>query len=323
MPDAASILVTGSTGFVGQRLCAVLRETGLAVREAVRRAPPVAASHEAAVVGEIDERTDWRRAVENVTSVIHLAGRAHVMHDDQADPLAAYRRVNVAGTTRLAQAAAAAGVRRFVFVSSIKVNGEATTGEPFHETDVPAPLDAYGVSKHEAEEALKRIGRETGMEIVVVRPTLVYGPGVKGNFLSLLRWVRRGLPLPLGRCDNRRSLVGLDNLVDLLRRCATDARAAGHTFLAADGEDLSTPELVRRLARVLGMKPRLLPVPVSWLRLAARVAGRPGVYDRLCGSLQVDIGHAHRVLGWTPPVTVDEGLAQTARWFVGEAKSAC
>ena len=320
MSERNEILVTGSTGFVGQRLCTVLREHGLAVREAVRRSAASTYGRVLAPVGEIDERTDWRRAVEGAIGVIHLAGRAHVMREEAADPLAVYRRINVAGTARLAQQAAAAGVQRFVFASSIKVNGEATSGRVFTETDAPAPLDAYGISKHEAEAELKRIGRETGMEIVVVRPTLVYGPGVKGNFLSLLRWVRRGLPLPLARCDNRRSLVGLDNLVDLLRRCATDARAAGHTFLAGDGEDLSTPELIRRLSRALGVRARLLPVPAAWLRFAARSVGRPGIYDRLCGSLQVDIGHARQVLGWTPPVSVDEQLARTARWFEAELK---
>lgn len=316
MADARRILVTGSTGFVGRRLCSALREQGLDVREAVRRSPAVNAGLDVVAVGAIDGQTDWRRAVEETGSVIHLAGRAHVMREDEADPLAVYRRVNVAGTVRLARQAAAAGVRRFVFVSSVKVNGEATTGRPFTEADVPAPLDAYGVSKHEAEEELKDIGRESGMEIVVVRPTLVYGPDVKGNFLSLLHWLRRGLPLPLARCDNRRSFTGLTNLVDLLIQCVLHPAAANETFLAADGEDLSTPELLRRMARALGRKARLLPFPPAMLRVAAGVVGRPGVYERLCGSLRVDASKARELLGWRPPLTVDEELARTARWFL-------
>jgi len=316
MADARRILVTGSTGFVGRRLCSALREQGLDVREAVRRSPAVNAGLDVVAVGAIDGQTDWRRAVEETGSVIHLAGRAHVMREDEADPLAVYRRVNVAGTVRLALQAAAAGVRRFVFVSSVKVNGEATTGRPFTEADVPAPLDAYGVSKHEAEEELKDIGRESGMEIVVVRPTLVYGPDVKGNFLSLLHWLRRGLPLPLARCDNRRSFTGLTNLADLLIQCVLHPAAANETFLAADGEDLSTPELLRRMARALGRKARLLPFPPAMLRVAAGVVGRPGVYERLCGSLRVDASKARELLGWRPPLTVDEELARTARWFL-------
>lgn len=320
MSERSKILVTGSTGFVGRRLCTVLREHGFEVREAVRHARANVTERDVIAVGEIGNQTDWRRAAEGVTGVIHLAGRAHVMRENAADPLTVYRRVNVAGTARLAQQAAAAGVRRFVFVSSIKVNGESTRDRAFTEMDVPAPLDAYGVSKHEAEAELKRIGRETGMEVVIVRPTLVYGPGVKGNFLSMMRWVRRGLPLPLALCDNRRSLIGLDNLSDLLLRCTIDSRAAGHTFIAADGEDLSTPELIRRLAHALNVRARLFPVPAAWLRFATHTAGRPGIYERLCGSLQVDIQHARQVLGWVPPRSVDQELSRTARWFQTEMK---
>jgi nucleoside-diphosphate-sugar epimerase len=289
------------------------------VREAVRCAPTTDARREIVNVGEINGRTDWQRAIEGVNGVIHLAGRAHILREDQTDPFAAYRCVNMEGTLRLAQQAAAAGVRRLVFVSSIVVNGSRTAGRPFTELDTPHPHNPYSMTKHMAEVELRRIGQETGMEIVLVRPPLVYGPGAKGNFLTLLRWVHRGLPLPLGRCDNRRSLIGLENLVDLLWRCATDPRAAGQTFLAGDGEDLSTPDLICRLANALGVKPRLLPVPVSWLLLAARVARRPNDYERLCGSLQVDISHAQQVLGWTPPSSIEEELARTARWFEKES----
>lgn len=316
MSEVHKILVTGATGFVGQRLSRVLRENGLAVREAVRCTSATAADREIATIGEIDGQTDWRSAVEGVNCVIHLAGRAHVMHENLTDPLAVYRRVNVTGTARLARAAAVAGVQRFVFVSSIKVNGEATTNRMFTEVDVPMPLDAYGISKQEAEGELRDIGREFGMEIVVVRPPLVYGPGVKGNFLSMMRWVRSGLPLPLSRCTNRRSFVGLTNFVDLLVQCTTHRAAADETFLVADGEDLSMVVLVQRLARALGRTARLLPLPPSWLRFGARLVGREAIYERLCGSLQVDSGKARRVLGWAPPLSVDEELENTARWFL-------
>lgn len=264
--------------------------------------------------------TDWSVALAGVTEVIHLAARVHVMRESAVDPYAEFYRTNVAGTERLARQAAEAGVRRLVYVSSIKVNGERTAGQPFRPEDKPQPEDAYAQSKLEAELVLKDISRNTGIEVVVVRPPLVYGPGVKGNFLSLLRVVQRGLPLPLASCDNRRSLVGLSNLVDLLTICTTHPAAAGQVFLAADGEDLSTPELLRRVARALGRNARLLPFPPVLLRLAARIAGRTGVYERLCGSLQVDTGKTHELLGWTPPHSVDEELARTARWFLASSQ---
>jgi len=308
------ILVTGSTGFIGQRLCAVLQERGLSVREAVRNTSTVA--RDAVAVGAIDEQTNWAPALKDVSVIIHLAGRAHVMHDDSADPLAAYRRVNVAGTSRLAQMAAAAGVRRLVFVSSIKVNGEATDEQPFTEMDTPAPRDPYGISKWEAEEELKAIGRETGLEIVVVRPSLVYGSGVKGNFLSLMRLVHKGIPLPVAGCDNRRSLLGLENFVDFLATCVDHPASPGQTFVLSDGEDLSTSELIRHLASAMGRPARLFSIPPAWLQLAANLFGKSGVYQRLCGSLRVDSSHARRVLGWVPPQTVDAGLVSAVRTFL-------
>lgn len=311
------VLLTGATGFVGQRLCRVLLQRGFAVRAIVRRPDAVleAGGAQQVVVKSIETQPDWRAALRGIDTVIHLAGRAHVMREDGVDPLAGYRAVNVAGTVGLAQAAAAGGVRRLVYVSSIKVNGEATSDAPFRAGDRPAPVDAYGISKWEAEQALRQIARDPGMEVVVVRPPLVYGPGVKGNLLTLLRWIDRGLPLPLAGCHNRRSLVGLDNLVDLLLRCATEGAAAGQVFLAGDGEDMSTADLVRRMARALGRRPRLFAVPPALLKVAAWAAGQPGVYDRLCGSLQVDIGAARRLLGWTPPASIDEELARMAQWF--------
>jgi nucleoside-diphosphate-sugar epimerase len=238
--------------------------------------------------------------------------------DEQAtDPLVAFRRVNVEGTLNLARQAVAAGVRRFVFVSSIKVNGELTVkGSPFTADDAPHPVDPYGISKFEAEQGLMALGHESGMEIVIVRPVLVYGPGVKANFLRMMKWVYRGIPLPFGAIHNQRSLVALDNLVDLLATCMKHPAAAGQIFLACDGEDLSTSDLLRRLARALGSPSRLLPVPSFLLIAASVLLGRSELSQRLCGSLQADAGKVQRVLNWTPPLSVDEALKQTADYFL-------
>ena len=261
------------------------------------------------MVGQIDGHTRWQAALEGVDTVLHLAARVHVMNEKASDPLTAFRDVNTAGTLNLARQAAAAGVRRLVFLSSIKVNGEHTApGRPFTADQPAQPEDPYGQSKWEAEQGLQAVSAETGLEVVVVRPPLVYGPGVKANFLKLMNAVARGTPLPLGAVDNRRSLLALDNLTDLLLRCVEQPAAAGHTFLASDGQDLSTPDLVRALARAMGRPARLWPVPVAWLRMAGKLLGRGPQIDRLIGSLQVDIGHTRRVLGWTPRLTVEQGL---------------
>jgi UDP-glucose 4-epimerase len=232
------------------------------------------------------------------------------MQDTATDPLADFRRVNVQGTLNLARQAAATGVRRFVFISSIKVNGETTDlGYPFTADDVPAPLDdPYGVSKMEAEQGLRQIAAETGMEVVIIRPPLVYGPGVKANFAALMRAVQRGWPLPLGMVHNQRSLVGLDNLVDFIVTCITHPQAANQTFLVSDGKDLSTTELVRGMAKAAGMPARLLPVPLWVLQAGASLLGKGDAVQRLCGNLQVDISKARSLLGWVPPVSVEEGL---------------
>ena len=231
------------------------------------------------------------------------------MQDDASDPREAYRQVNVSGTLNLAHQAANAGVSRFVFVSSIKVNGEATLpGHPFSADDEPAPLDPYGVSKLEAEQGLREIESHTGMEVVIVRPPLIYGPGVKANFASMMRWVARGMPLPLGAIHNARSMVALDNLVDLLATCLKHPAAVGQTFLVSDGEDVSTTELLRRTSQAMGKKAFLLPVPASVLELGATLLGKPAVAQRLCGSLQVDIDKTRHLLGWNPPLTLDQGL---------------
>jgi len=305
------ILVTGATGFVGQALCAGLRARGLPYRAASRRA-----AEGCVAVGALDAHTDWSAALHGVDRVVHLAARVHVMDEQAADPLAEFRRTNTMATERLARQAAAAGVRRFVFLSSIKVNGEGTpAGRPFTADDTPAPQDPYGVSKLEAEQALQRVAAETGMEFCILRPPLVYGPGVRANFRSMMRWVARGVPLPLGAVQNSRSLVALDNLVDLIITCLDHPGAANQVLLAGDGEDLSTPQLLRRVAAALNTRARLFAVPPGLLQFLAGLAGKRSVVDRLCGSLQLDIGKTRRMLQWTPPVSIDTALRRTADEF--------
>lgn len=306
------ILVTGATGFVGQALCAQLRLRELPFRAASRRA-----AQGCVAVGTLDAHTDWTEALRGVDRVVHLAARVHVMDEQAADPLAEFRRANVDATERLARQAAAAGVRRFVFLSSIKVNGEGTQpGRPFTADDPPAPQDPYGISKLEAEQALQRVAAETGMQVCIIRPPLVYGPGVRANFRSMMRWVARGVPLPLGAVRNQRSLVALDNLVDLIITCLDHPGAANQVLLAGDGEDLSTPQLLRRVAQALDTRARLVAVPPGLLQFLAGLAGRRAVVDRLCGSLQLDIGKTRRLLQWTPPVGIDTALRRTAQEFI-------
>ena len=315
------IAVTGAAGFIGCALVKALSARGLPVRGLVRSRNSLSCSSDTNVenfiVGDIHADTDWSPGLSDADCVIHCAARAHIMRETASNALEAYRAVNVAGTHHLAEQAAALGVKRLVCLSSVKVNGENTeAGARFAHNDKPMPEDAYGISKWEAEQALWEVSARTGLEIVIVRPPLVYGPGVKGNFRRLLRLAASGAPLPLGAVRNQRSLAGLDNLVDLLIRCADHPAAAGQTFLVSDGHDLSTPALIRRLTRALGQAPRLLPVPPSVLRLAGRITGRAAEVERLIGSLQVDITHTREVLGWAPPVSVDEGLRATAEWYL-------
>ena len=308
------VLVTGANGFVGSALCAALANRDYCVRGVVRDPSRSAGLIcELTKVGDIGSNTDWSGSLIGVDIVVHLAARVHVMRDSATDPLAEFRRVNVAGTERLALAAATAGVRRFVFLSSVKVNGERGG---YNESDPPAPQDAYGISKHEAELGLRVIAAETGMEVVIIRPPLVYGPGVKANFHVLLWAVARGVPLPLGAIHNRRSLVALDNLVDIIVTCIDHPAAANQTFLVSDGEDLSTTELIRHLARAMGRPARLIPVPASVLMAGATLLGKREVAARLCGSLQVDITKARELLGWLPPITMDEGLRRAAEHYL-------
>ncbi len=321
------VLVTGAGGFVGKVLCRRLLEAGYAPRAGLRSGAPWPALQAAtpglsefAMLGDLGANPNLDGALENVAAVVHLAARVHMMHDEAADPLKEFRRVNVDGTEALACAAAKQGVRRMVFVSTAKVNGESTSGTPFTEGDPPDPQDPYAVSKWEAEEALRSVAAKTGLEIAIVRPPLVYGPGVSANFLRLMRSVDRGIPLPLPDTKNRRSLIGVENLADFLVRCISDPGAANETFLVSDGEDVSTRELIVRLARALGRSARILPVPEFAVRLAARLVGKEAAVNRLLGSLTVSSDKARQRLGWKPPVTLDNGLAATARWYLESSK---
>lgn len=304
-----TLLVTGSSGLVGRRLCHRLMREGLPVREVVRSSESAVCFGHRVSIGSIDRATDWADALLGIQVVIQLAARVHVMQDTEADPLTAFRAVNVDGTLNLARQAAAAGVKRLVFISSVKVNGESTVaGSAFSETDSPDPQDAYGQSKYEAEQGLLQIAADTGMEVVIIRPPLVYGPGVKANFAALMRAVKKGLPLPLGAIHNQRSLVALDNLVDFIITCITHPKAANQTFLISDGQDLSTAELVRGMAQAAGVPARLLPVPVWVLELAGRMMGKTDAIQRLTDNLQIDSSKARELLGWKPKISVQEGL---------------
>jgi nucleoside-diphosphate-sugar epimerase len=267
-------------------------------------------------VGDIGPNTDWQKVLEGVDVVVHTAARAHIMIDTVGDPLSQYRKVNVEGALNLARQAAVAKVKRFIFISSIKVNGESTAaGKPFTPDDQPNPADPYGISKWEAELGLQQLAAATGMEVVIIRPPLLYGPGVKANFLSMMRWINDGVPLPLARIDNRRSLVAIDNLVDLIITCIDHPAAANQVFLAGDGDDLSTAELAKCIGKALGKPARLFPFPVSILSLAAGLLGKKSVVQRLTDSLQVDISRAGELLAWKPPVTLDQCLRKTADDF--------
>jgi len=304
-------LVTGAGGFVGRALLSQLTSTrNVTAVGCLRRAAKFAeVTAPLMVVGDMTVQTDWSDVLTGVQVVVHTAARVHVMIDKAEDPLEAFRAVNVDGTLNLARQAAAAGVKRFVFISSVKVIGESTSpGQVFNENDVPNPQDAYGQSKLEAEEGLRQISAETGMEVVIIRPPLVYGPGVKANFAALMRAVQKGYPLPLGAVHNQRSLVALDNLVDFIITCINHPNAANQTFVVSDGQDLSTTELLKGMAKAAGVPSRLVPVPVWALQTAATVLGKGEVIQRLCGNLQVDISKARNLLGWTPPISVEEGL---------------
>jgi nucleoside-diphosphate-sugar epimerase len=309
-------LITGANGFVGRALCAEILRQGQSVRAAVRSAGIPFEKVELTEVGAIDGHTDWSDALLSVDVVIHLAARVHVMKDTAADPLDEFLKVNLYGTSNLAQQAARAGVKRFVYVSSIKVNGEQTTeAQTFAESDEPDPQDPYAISKWRAEQDLFRIAQQTGMEIVIVRPPLVYGPGVKGNFISLMAAIDRGIPLPLAGVCNARSLIYVGNLVDVLITCAEHPAAAGQTYLISDGEAVSSATLIAKIAHSLARSIRLFYFPPGVLRAMAAVLGRAEQVDRLFGSLRVKDEKIRAELGWSPPYTLEKGLCATANWY--------
>lgn len=312
-------LITGASGFIGHALLKRLStETGFRLRAAVRRPiPQPVAGVKYIQAPELGPNAVWTDAVRETDVLVHTAARVHVMNDAAVDPLTEFRRVNVEGTLNLARQAVVAGVRRFVFISSIKVNGDSTPlGNPYRADDRPAPTDPYGVSKLEAEDGLRELLHGTATKLVVIRPALVYGPGVKANFSTMMRWVHRGLPLPLANIPNKRSLVALDNLVDLISVCSVHPAALEQTFLAADGEDLSTTEMLTRMGAAMNQRVRLFFVPIEVLRGAMSLLGRRDLAQRLFGSLQVDISKARDVLGWDPPVSVDDALRSTARHYL-------
>ncbi|MDD5056766.1 MAG: SDR family oxidoreductase [Sideroxydans sp.] len=317
-----AVLVTGSSGFVGRELCVELVRHQFSVTAAMRgEAPELAAQYTLARIADIGPDTDWTAALQGVEVVIHLAARVHVMRDHALDPLSEFRRTNAAGTEHLARCAAAAGVKRLVYVSSIKVNGEETVnGHRYSEQDIPAPQDPYGISKSEAELAVQRVAQETGLEVVIVRPPLIYGAEVKGNFIQMMKVVARGIPLPLGALHNRRDLLYVGNLADALIACATHPAAAGQTYVLCDGEPVSTSELLQRLAQALGVSPRLFPFPTSLLELAGKLGGKSDQINRLLGSLQIDSAKIRRELNWTPPFTMQQGLQATAEWYLNSRK---
>lgn len=311
-----TVLVTGASGFVGHAVCAELLRRGFHVRAALRKPQTPFPDCEQVIVPTLDELTDWSSALRGVDIVIHLAARVHVMLEGATDPLAEFRRVNTAGSLRLARAAADAGVQRLVYVSSIGVNGNDTQlNHAYSEQDPPHPHNAYALSKWEAEQALQKISGETGLEVVIVRPPLVYGPNAPGNFAAMMRALKVGIPLPLATVRNRRSLIFVGNLADVLVVCAIHPSAAGQTYLVSDGEDISTPELLRRLGAAMGKPSHLFPCPSWLLKLGGRLTGKSEQIERLLSSLEVDSAKIRRELNWTPPYTMPQGLQSTAEWY--------
>ena len=311
--NKSQLLITGATGFIGKQLSEAVAREGWPVSQVVRKSN----KYDDFVIENIVKDTDWSIALNNIDVVIHTAARVHIMSDTANNPLEEFRKVNTSGTLNLAQQAAESGVKRFIYLSSIKVNGEATTpGAPFTPDDIFVPDDSYALSKYEAEQGLLKLAEESQMEVVIIRPPLVYGPGVKANFLSMMKWLYKGVPLPFGSIHNKRSLVALDNLVDLILTCIEHPNATNQVFLVSDDEDLSTTELLNRVAVALKKKSWLLPVNQKILEFCLILVGKKKLAQRLSGTLQVDIRKTKKILDWTPPISVDEGLRKTSQYFI-------
>jgi nucleoside-diphosphate-sugar epimerase len=309
------ILLTGGSGFLGGALLNALVNKNV---RGLGRQKPSALSASSFYQSEINTETDFSVAVKDTNVIIHCAARVHIMEDNSSSPLEDFREVNTYGTLNLAQQAADAGVKRFIFISSIKVNGESTElGLPFKPDDAFIPMDPYGLSKYEAEIGLRKIAEKTGMEVVIIRPPLVYGPGVKANFASMMKWVNKGIPLPLGGItENKRSLVSIDNLVDLIVTCIGHPNAANQKFLVSDDDDVSTTQLLANMAIILNVSNRLIPIPSKWFTMIAKLIGKPAISQRLCGSLQVDISKTKELLNWKPPYSSAESMKKTANAFL-------
>jgi|688.fasta_scaffold333159_1 nucleoside-diphosphate-sugar epimerase len=307
----SNFLITGANGFIGKVLIKRLSQDGHLVSALVRKKIEVPYSNETFLIPSINAKTNWAELLKDRDVVIHLLARVHIMDDKASDPLMEFRKINVDVTIALAKEAARQGIKRFVFLSSVKVNGESTSDHPFSETNLVYPQDAYAISKWEAEEALRQISKETGMEIVIIRSPLVYGPNVKANFLKMMQYVKQGIPLPLGSIQNKRSLIGIDNLVDFITTTISHPKAANQTFLISDDEDISTTNLLRRIGECMEKPARLIPVSPKILSFLFKIIGRQDFGDRLLGSLEIDITKAKKLLAWSPPLTLNEGLRAT------------
>ncbi|MEZ8985184.1 NAD-dependent dehydratase [Vibrio cyclitrophicus FF160] len=319
------LLITGSTGFIGSRVAKLAQECQWEVVPVVRKAAQIQPNSlfvnsqfvNSFAVSSIDSSTDWSGAFDGVDCVVHCAARVHQMNESEQDALAAYREVNTLGTLTLARQAADAGVKRFVFVSSIKVNGELSELDSPFEPDLShTPQDPYGLSKYEAETELAQLAKDTGLEVVIIRPPLVYGPGVKANFLSMMRLIDKGIPLPFGAIKNQRSLVYLDNLSDLILTCCEHPSAPGRIFLVSDDNDVSTTQLMQTIAHAMGKSPRLIPIPMSWIQVGSSSLNKKHIAQRVCGNLQVEIGLTKEILGWKPPVSFKQGIKRTVEAYL-------
>jgi nucleoside-diphosphate-sugar epimerase len=310
------VLITGANGFVGQTVCQYLMNSEIPIRKVLRKKPDHQESQDCHIVGDINAHTDWSSALGQIDSIVHLAARAHIMKDTSSNPLNEFRRINVEGTVNLARQAARANIRRFIFISSIKVNGEKTEGKGFTEKDKPAPEDPYGISKFEAEQELHQVARETGLDVVILRPPLIYGPLVKANFYQLMNTIYNGWPLPLGRVNNQRSLLYVGAFANAIKTCLMHPNASGKTFLVSDKKALSTSDLVIKLGEFLNRSPRLLNVPVSWMKLGGKFLGKTAAIDKLTSSLIIDNSKIQQELNWSSPYSIDLGMQKTAEWFL-------